>query len=86
MICSECPRFANQPATHEGRQFWELIRRSQNQLRIIDGAVIGFDFGAILALADATGVNRAAVGEWLPNVEAVAVTKMNERMKEQTSG
>jgi hypothetical protein len=70
--------------TLEGRQVWELVLRARNQLRVIQGAVVGFDFGAVFALASAMGVNRVALAEWLPGIEAVAAREMNRMMKEQS--
>jgi hypothetical protein len=42
--------------------------------------VIGWDMGAALALAHALGVPPAAAAELLPVIEAVMVSKLNERM------
>ena len=44
------------------------------------GAVIGWDLGAALALANALGIPPAATAELLPVIEAVMVEKLNERM------
>jgi hypothetical protein len=49
-------------------------------LRIAGSAVIGWDMGAVLAMAQALGVNPRAVAEFLPGIEAVMVRKMNERL------
>jgi hypothetical protein len=43
--------------------------------------VIGWDMGAALALAGALGVPPAAAAELLPVIEAVMVSKLNERME-----
>jgi hypothetical protein len=42
--------------------------------------VIGWDMGAALAMANALGVPPAAAAELLPVIEAVMVSKLNERM------
>jgi hypothetical protein len=42
--------------------------------------VIGWDMGAVLAMAQALGANPRAVAELLPGIEAVMVRKVNERM------
>jgi hypothetical protein len=60
------------------------VERVQNQLRILEGAVIGFDFGAVLAFAGAMGVNPAAVAEWLPGIEAVVVRELNKTLRDRT--
>ena len=43
-------------------------------------AVLGWDMGAALALAQALGINPMVVAELLPAIEAVMVRKMNEQI------
>jgi hypothetical protein len=74
----------SRPQTVEGRQVWDLVMRIGHQLRICDGAVVGFDFTAVLALAGAMGVNPAAVAEWLPAIETIAVQEMNKTLRDMT--
>jgi hypothetical protein len=57
-----------------------LVGRLGGQLRVIPGAVVGWDLGAALALGDALGVRAAVAAELLPVVEAVMVDKLNEQM------
>ncbi|MFN4201880.1 MAG: hypothetical protein ACK4GM_02340 [Tabrizicola sp.] len=45
------------------------------------GGVVGWDLGAALALAAALGVPAAAAAEWLPLIEAEAVTAVNARVE-----
>ncbi len=45
------------------------------------GAVIGLDMGAALAVARALGVDPLIAAECLPEIEAVMVRKINERME-----
>jgi len=45
------------------------------------GGVIGWDMGAVLALASALGICTIAAAEILPAIEAVMVRKLNEQMK-----
>lgn len=52
------------------------------QLRALPGAVIGWDMGAGMALAAALGVPARLAAECLPELEAIAVRRLNERMKE----
>jgi hypothetical protein len=52
------------------------------QLRALPGAVLGWDMGAGLALAGALGVPLRLAAECLPEIEAIAVRRLNERMKE----
>jgi len=49
-------------------------------LRVLPGAVVGWDLSAALALGNALGVPPAAAGELLPVIEAVMVAKLNEKM------
>ena len=44
------------------------------------GAVIGWDMGAALAMAQALGVDLLIAAECLPEIEAVMVRKLNEQM------
>ena len=49
-------------------------------MRVIPGAVLGWDMSAALALGDALGVPRLAMAELLPVIEAVMVRKLNEEL------
>ena len=62
---------------------WDLVLRLGHQLRVSDGRVLGFDFGAAFALAAAMGVPAPAVAEWLPRIEAAAVREMNRSKQER---
>ena len=65
-------------------QVWDLVGRLGGQLRIApSGGIIGWDMGAALALARALGANPAAVAELLPAIEAVMVTRINERLEQE---
>ena len=64
--------------TFEGWQVWDLVGRLGGQLRVIPGAVIGWDMGAALALAAALGFEPMAAAELLPEIEAVMVRRTNE--------
>ena len=44
------------------------------------GAVLGWDMGAALAMAQALGVNSLIAAELLPEIEAVMVRKVNEQI------
>ena len=70
----------NRPTTFEGWQVWDLIGRLGGQLRVLPGAVIGWDMAAALALGGALGIPPLAMAELLPAVEAVMVAKLNEQM------
>ena len=48
---------------------------------MIPGAVLGWDMGAALALAQALGVSPLIAAELLPEIEAVMVRKLNEHME-----
>jgi hypothetical protein len=47
-------------------------------LRVLPGAVIGWDMGSALAMAEALSVPSAAAAELLPVIEAAMVRKLNE--------
>jgi hypothetical protein len=74
----------NRPETSDGWQVWDLVLRLGGQLRLAPGpgpaAVIGWDMTAALALADALGIAPRLVADGLPEIEAVMVRRLNERM------
>ena len=51
-------------------------------MRVIPGAVLGWEMGAALALAQALGVNTLIAAELLPEIEAVMLRKLNEQIGE----
>ena len=48
---------------------------------MVPGAVLGWDMGAALALANALGIDTLIAAELLPEIEAVMVRKLNEQME-----
>ena len=60
---------------------WHLAQRLGGRLRVASRAVIGWDMTAALALGRALGVDERALGELLPEIEAVMVARANERLK-----
>ena len=72
----------NRPQTQDGWQVWDLVGRLGGQLRVIPGAVLGWDMGAALALAQALGIDALITAELLPEIEAVMVRKLNEQIGE----
>jgi hypothetical protein len=52
----------------------------RGQLRVIPGTVLGWDLGAGLALAAALGVPAIIAAELLPEIEAIAVRRINEQV------
>jgi hypothetical protein len=62
-------------------QVWDLVGRLGGQLRILPGAVIGWDMGAALALGRALGIPPMAIAEFLPPIEAVMVRRINETLR-----
>lgn len=70
----------NQPLTHDGWQVWDLVGRLGGQVRVAGKAVIGWDMGAVLALARALGLNPMVAAELLPELEAVMVRRSNEKI------
>ncbi|AMY69809.1 MULTISPECIES: DUF7697 family protein [Alphaproteobacteria] len=71
----------NQPQTHEGWQVWDLAGRLGGQLRVVPGAILGWDLTAAFALGAALGVPPLVLAELLPVIEAVMVKKLNEQME-----
>jgi hypothetical protein len=49
-------------------------------MRIAGKAVLGWDMSAAMALAQALGLNPMVVAELLPELEAVMVRRMNEKI------
>ena len=49
-------------------------------MRVVGKAVIGWDRSAALALAHALGVNPVVAAELLPELEAVMVRRINEKI------
>jgi hypothetical protein len=70
----------NQPQTHDGWQVWDLVARLGGQMRVVGKAVIGWDLGVALALAKALGLNPMVAAELLPELEAVMVRRINEKI------
>ena len=66
--------------THEGWKVWDLVGRLGGQLRVLPGAVVGWDMSAALALGDALGVPPLAAAERRPVIEAAMVAKLNEEL------
>lgn len=60
--------------------------RLGGQLRIIPGAVLGWDLGAALSMAQALGVNTVIAAELLPGIEAVMVHKANAQIEDVRNG
>jgi hypothetical protein len=76
----------NRPKTEDGWQVWDLVGRLGGQLRVIPGAVLGWDMGAALALARALGIDTLIAAELLPEIEAVMVRKLNEQIASDDGG
>lgn len=49
-------------------------------MRVAGKAVIGWDMGSALALANALGLNPMVAAELLPELEAVMVRRINEKI------
>ena len=64
-------------------QVWDLVGRLGGQLRATKQIILGWDMGAALAMARALGINGLVAMELLPEIEAVMVKKVNERIGEQ---
>jgi thioesterase domain-containing protein len=62
---------------------WDLAREAMGQLRVADGAVLGWDMGAVLAMATAAGLDPRAAVELLPVIEAAMVRAVNAQIRAQ---
>jgi len=51
-------------------------------MRVAGKAGIGWDMGAAFALAQALGLNPMVVAELLPELEAVMVRRINEKIED----
>ena len=49
-------------------------------MRILPGAVVGWDMGAALPLGAALGIDPLILAELLPGIEAVMVAKVNDQI------
>lgn len=49
-------------------------------MRVAGKAVLGWDMGSAFALAHALGLNPMVVAELLPELEAVMVRRINEKI------
>jgi hypothetical protein len=72
--------------TQDGWQVWDLVGRLGGQMRVIPGAVLGWDMSAALAMAQALGIDALIAAELLPEIEAVLVRRSNEQMAETDGG
>ncbi len=70
----------NKPLTLDGWQVWDLVGRLGGQMRVAGKAVLGWDMGSAMALAQALGLNPMVVAELLPELEAVMVRRMYEKI------
>ena len=59
---------------------WDLVARLGGQMRVVGKAVLGWDMAAAFALARALGLNPMVVAELLPELEAVMVRRINEKI------
>ena len=49
-------------------------------MRVVGKAVLGWDMGAAFGMAHALGLNPMVVAEVLPELEAVMVRRINEKI------
>ncbi|WP_157960092.1 DUF7697 family protein [Albibacillus kandeliae] len=41
--------------------------------------IVGWDFNAVFAVGDAMGIDRVVMAEFLPDLETIAINRMNEQ-------
>jgi hypothetical protein len=61
-------------------QIWDLVGRLGGQMRISGKTIIGWDMGAAIAMATALGIDVLVAAELLPEIEAIMVRKINDRI------
>ena len=56
----------------------------QGQLRLagIGAGIVGLDYGPIFTIAQHRGVSLPALAQFLPGIEAAAVAKLNEGLRD----
>lgn len=74
----------NAPQTVEGLAIWELFQSLTGQVRVSRGLVTGIEMGTAFQIADALGVNKFALAELFPRIEAAIVRSMNEAIQTQS--
>ena len=72
--------------TPEGWQVRDLVGRLGGQLRVLPGAVIGWDMAAAFALGATLDIPSPALAELLPVIETVMVAKLNQQMATRGAG
>jgi hypothetical protein len=64
----------------EGKQFWDLLCRCENQLRMNNMFIVGIDAVAVFKTAEALGYDLLATAEFLPACERAMVSAINEKI------
>jgi len=80
------PARLNRLHKQDGWQVWYLVGHPGGQLRVIPGAVLGWNMSAALATARALGIDTLIAAELLPEIEAVKVPKLNEQISANHDG
>lgn len=63
-----------------------MVQRLKGQMRVAGmGGITGVDMNAAFTLADALGVNKIALAEMLPGLEAEMVRGMNKLIGESSN-
>lgn len=66
---------------------WDLVIRLSGQFRTAAmGGVIGWDLGAAIVLGEALGLPRFLLAEFLPDIEAAAVTALRKATRGEADG
>ena len=66
-----CPYFTHALQTLEGYEAWDVIQRGAMQLKLTpSGSVLGFDWPALLAMADALGYGRQSFLSLISDAES----------------
>ncbi|MGL4963189.1 MAG: DUF7697 family protein [Inquilinus sp.] len=81
-----CPYIEFAPRTVEGAEAWDVLKRSQGQMRCagMAGAVVGLDMPAALRLGEDLGYDRLSLAQLLPTAEPAAIEAINRQVQSRT--
>lgn len=75
--CAQCPYKKDAPQSEAGESVWDVITACGNQLRVAPmGGAFALDFGAVMQMGAALGVDAGLLAEVLPDVEGEIITAL----------
>lgn len=76
------PARLNRLHEQDGWQVWYLVGHPGGQLRVIPGAVLGWNMSAAFATARALGIDALIAAELLPETKAETVRWSNKQIRD----